>query len=364
MKVALGNLGPLTYALKDSLEVLGIEAVYADVNNRKMLELGSLYLPVEMCFPLKLLLGNYLSVIDSQADALIYFSGCDMCNLTPVTMAYTEILNERGWFPEVHHCSINSKKDFLFSYVNTLKKLSNKSWFEIFLSIRAGMKKYESFHFLDQVFYNIRPAFDDAIEAETIYQGYFNKLIHEKDTKIIDGISAELFEMYSEYSKKLPSDVLKVGLVGDSFSLIEPYTHQYVDKQLGNEGVVVDRWTAHRLTPKEYRRIQDKSDPSSKTLAQIIQNKYGAMTAIELKKLSRYINRGYDGIVFISPLECNPNDALRNLLTSVQQENGIPILSMVFDEHTSPLGIKVRIEAFVDMLNKRKRYKPANAVNF
>jgi len=111
------------------------------------------------------------------------------------------------------------------------------------------------------------------------------------------------------------------------------------------------------LLPAELLKNQDLSGAKRETLDKIFQNDYGVFTSLELLKLYRYISRGYDGILFLSPLECNPNDALRNLLSRVQCELDFPILSLVFDEHTSPTGIVARIEAFVDLLNKRKMLK-------
>jgi predicted nucleotide-binding protein (sugar kinase/HSP70/actin superfamily) len=360
MKVALGNLGSLKYALKASLEDLDIEVCFSEPNTRLMYDHGARYLPIEMCYPLKLLLGNYLSQLDQNPDVVIYYGGCDMCNLTPVNYAFNDILNDLNCCPDSYICRLNSKKDFVVSYYETLRKISGKSIFDIALSIKLGLKKYEAFNFIDQVFYQIRPAFENSDNVDSIYDSFYNRLIEVSDDCSLDKINNELLEIHREYSVKVSYDTLKVGLIGDVYSLNEPYVHQYCDKKLGSLGVALDRWSTHRLVPESDRRIQDKACKRVSQLPEIIQKDYGVFTDLEVKKIRRYVNRGFDGLIFIAPLECNPNDALRNLINKVQIALDIPVLTLLFDEHTSPLAVQVRLEAFVDMLNKRKALKYRN----
>lgn len=357
MRVAIGNLGALTFALKSSLESLGVEVLISPINNSSTHQLSQKYMPSELCYPLKLLLGNYLYSMNKKPDAVIFYTGCDICNLAPINYSYREIFNEMGCFPDVYFCDINSKKRFLITYLDALKKISNRPWHNIASSLSIGIKKYESLHFLDQVFYSIRPVFSSVNESEYLYNSYFDRIVSLEKTKEIAETTQELMELFNDTSKLIPEDVLRVGLVGDSYSITEPFAHQYVDKQLGHLGVVVDRWSTHRLLPKDFKKLDKNDIRVSSTLSGVIKNNYGVFTPLELVKLSRYVIRGYDGIVFISPLECNPNDALRNLLAHIQNETTMPILSLVFDEHTCSTGVQVRLEAFVDLLNRRKNSK-------
>jgi predicted nucleotide-binding protein (sugar kinase/HSP70/actin superfamily) len=354
LKVALGNLGYVTYALKTSLETLGVEVLISPPNNELMHRLSQKYMPSELCYPLKLLLGNYIYNKEHAADAVIFFSGCDMCNLSPVTYSYKEIFNELGWYPEVYFCEINSKKQFILTYTNVLKKISKQPWHKLAASIYLGVKKYELFNNLDQVFYSVRPAFSDKKESEEVYNELFNDLIEARNSQDLKNIKERLFSLHQEYSEKLPTNSLRLGLIGDVYSLSEPFTHHYTDKHLGHMGVIVDRWSEHKFLPDSLTKYDKTKTKTSLLIEKLFKNQYGVFTSLELTKIIRYVDRGYDGLVFIAPLECNPNDALRNLLSTVQNETGVPILELVFDEHTSSMGVKARLEAFVDMLHRRK----------
>lgn len=354
MKVALANLGPLTYALRASLECLDVEVTIPGINTAAMTQKGSELLPPEMCHPLKLLLGNYLSTVDETTDAVIFYSGCDICNLSPINKSYSEIFQLKNCDPKAYYCDIKSKKAFVMSYINILKELSGKPVPSIGYSIYYGFQVYETLTLLDQTFYTIRPALASAKESESLYNSYFNKLISVSTVKEVKSIEAELVDLCETYQRKLPPDTLTVGLIGDTFSLTEPFTHHYLDKKLGHLGFIVDRWSTHRFISKHDKK-KEKLGEYYTLIKSIIRQDYGAFSDLEIKKLSNYVSRRYDGLLFIAPLSCNPNDALRNLLSNVEKTTKTPILSLVFDEHTSATGTITRVEAFADLLQRQQQ---------
>jgi len=49
-----------------------------------------------------------------------------------------------------------------------------------------------------------------------------------------------------------------------------------------------------------------------------------------------------------------PEVSVRPILAAISKDKNIPILELSFDEHTSPVGVTTRLEAFVDILNGRR----------
>lgn len=347
--VAIANLGMLTSALETSLEYLGLKVIRPEPNNINMHRLSANHLAPEMCYPLKLLLGNYLSTISNKADAVIFYSGCDICNLNPVNTVYKDIFNELNWFPEIYNCNINSKKDFLMSYLKILSGLGSRHPWKILKAIQIGFTKYELLTFTDQVFYNIRPYFKNFQDSEYLYKGYISEIESTKYVQNLKRINQSLLNLYNEKFKS-DNNLLTIGIIGDTYSVTEQFACQNLDLQLGKMGIILDRWSKHPLCSSQ----KSSKKYNNSNLKDIFQNSYGVFTKLELDKLTNYINRDYDGIIFVSPLSCNPNDAMRNLLTEVQNRTGMPILSLVFDEHTSNTGINARLEAFIDIIQKQK----------
>lgn len=346
MTVTLGHLGAITYAIQESLSLLGVKVVLPDETGTKESELGVLNLKTEICHPLKLLLGNYLSIKEEKPDSIIFYNGCDLCNLSAIYDVFLNIFAQDQWYPKAYYFDVKNDLFFLKDYFMNLKKISNKSSLKVIRAIFLGFQKFFLLEYLDKAFCLIRPTFEDVTKCENIYAKLFKKIISAHKKKDYDKIKREIESLLTFYPPNY--ELLHIGLIGDPFSLMEPFSHQFTNIKLGHLGVVVDRWLNNKLIIKKYRNNFEIKD--------ILKNKYGVLTDEEFDKINKYVRKSYDGLVFIAPFSCNPNDALRNQLFTIQEKTGIPVLSLSFDSHTSATGLETRLEAFVDLV-KRKGQK-------
>lgn len=343
MKVALANLGSLGFALKTSLEYLGAE-VFLSSSQATAQEIGEHCLRSEICHPLKLILGNYLLLKDKKPEIVCFYEGCDLCNLPPANKLFLEMFEHFEWRPKSYSFDVSDRFKFLRDYYKNLRKITGASRIEVIKAIFLGYKKFKLFEYLDKVFYVIRPAINNYNTGEQLYTKLFNRLKDSKSFKEYRDIKKDISTLLIKYPIK--PDSIYVGLIGDPYSLEEPFSHLYSDKMLGYAGIIVDRWLKNEL-------IFNK--PARKfNLKKYFKSIYGVLTPKEIKKLNLYVQRNYDGLVFIAPFSCNPNDALRNQLTVMCREENLPLLSLIFDGHTSATGIQSRIEAFSDMLRRKK----------
>jgi hypothetical protein len=349
MKVTAGHLGALAFAIQTSFQDLGIEMVLPPLSNTQAQELGEKNLKSELCYPLKLYLGNYLTQKDLKPEIVIFYNGCDLCNLTPVANVFLDIFAEYSWFPEAYYFNVSDKKKFIGNYYWNLKKISGASPLKVIKAIVLGYKKFLLLEYLDNVFYTIRPTIGDYDKGEKIYSDFFKKITDASSFSIYKQINTEIQDLLESYPPDYNAP--HIGLIGDPFSLNEPYIHQYTDRKLGYLGCIVDRWMNNKLIRKK--------DSGKIKLNRFIKNEYGVLTPREIDKANHYAGKSYDGMVFISPFTCNPNDALRNQLSNIQNKTGIPVVSLVFDAHTSTTGLETRLEAFVDLVKIRKN-KAAN----
>jgi hypothetical protein len=65
-----------------------------------------------------------------------------------------------------------------------------------------------------------------------------------------------------------------------------------------------------------------------------------------------------DGVIHLAPFSCTPEVMAHNALLTLQRECQVPILSLSFDEHTGRAGLLTRLEAFVDILERRRLRRP------
>ena len=66
---------------------------------------------------------------------------------------------------------------------------------------------------------------------------------------------------------------------------------------------------------------------------------------------------GVDGVIHISPFSCMPEIVAQNILPKLSKNENIPVLSLILDEQTGRAGYITRIEAFVDLVKRKKMKK-------
>jgi predicted nucleotide-binding protein (sugar kinase/HSP70/actin superfamily) len=64
---------------------------------------------------------------------------------------------------------------------------------------------------------------------------------------------------------------------------------------------------------------------------------------------------GYDGVIQLAPFTCTPEVVAQNVLPKLRRDVDIPVLTVILDEQTARTGLITRLEAFVDLLQRRRR---------
>ncbi|MCL6635531.1 MAG: CoA protein activase, partial [Peptococcaceae bacterium] len=72
-----------------------------------------------------------------------------------------------------------------------------------------------------------------------------------------------------------------------------------------------------------------------------------------------YARSGYDGLIQVFPFTCMPEIVAESILPGVSMDYGIPVLTLIVDEHTGEAGMITRLEAFTDLLARKKEAKEA-----
>ncbi|MGB5921217.1 MAG: CoA protein activase, partial [Syntrophobacteria bacterium] len=152
--------------------------------------------------------------------------------------------------------------------------------------------------------------------------------------------------------------VLRVGIVGEIFMVLENYANMNVEERLGEMGVEVHRgvwlsdWLNDRYRFKVFRRNQFKW--ALRQAAPYLREPSGGESVKSVGKSVGFAREGFDGIVHLMPFTCMPELVAQTILAKVSRDYNIPVLTLIFDEHTSPGGVQTRLEAFVDLINHSK----------
>jgi predicted nucleotide-binding protein (sugar kinase/HSP70/actin superfamily) len=147
---------------------------------------------------------------------------------------------------------------------------------------------------------------------------------------------------------------VRLGLVGEIYFMIEQFASQEIEKELGRMGaeVVFERSLYRHI--RHLLFIDPAFARSSRLAHRYLEESPGGEAVRTVGEAVLFQQQGLDGIVHIFPFTCMPENIALEALQKLSEDTGIPVLSLSFDEHTSRTGLLTRLEAYVDLVKRRK----------
>lgn len=134
---------------------------------------------------------------------------------------------------------------------------------------------------------------------------------------------------------------MNIALAGHPYNIYDSYVNMGVVKKLNNlgVGVITEENIDDKLIDNEVRELYKKP------FWTFARNSYGFSTWSAKEKM-------VEGVVYISSFACGIDSVITELIKDSIGE--FPMLILKIDEHTGEAGVDTRIEAFVDMLERRR----------
>ena len=358
-KISFPHMGTICYAWAAALRIIGCEPYIEPYTSKKALSLGTKHAPEAICLPYKLILGNFIEAIEGGADyvAMITSPGC--CRLGEYGKCIANALTDLGY--EAKYLELQLY-DGIKGMYNFLKDASGKN--TPFLFIRAIYIAILKVFVLDKLetllsYYRAREV--KPGDAEKHYNKAL-KIIDENDTTLGLKKAAKLIK---EEMKKVEinpkKEILYVDITGEIYLVNDEFSNQNIEKELGRMGVQVRRsltvssFLKDAIIPKMFRKGETHLQRANRLAKPYLMRDIGG-DALECVSDVAYANeRGIDGIIHISPFTCMPEIMSQNIFPSMREDCEIPILPLIMDEQTGRAGYITRIEAFVDLMRRRKR---------
>ncbi len=350
-KISFPRFGNYNIAI-EILMKLGLECDYIDapLTTKKTLEIGTKYSPDFVCTPFKYQLGGYIEAIEAGANTLIQVGG--PCRLGYYGELHEQILKDLGY--DVKFINM-AEADFAkpLTFYNEFKKINPK----------LNLKKVTSTLLLVVKIVDAIDKIEDFIRQNIGFEkneGDFD-LLHREFLAELRTVRTkkELNQTYKKYYTRLknveinkPTHPLQVGLIGEYYTIMDPYSNHYIEKELAKKGMIIKRWM--NITNSFFNAPEQEIKKSIKDYA-----KYdmGATSMYTVKCALDYAKDGFDGIIHIKSFGCTPEIDAMPVLQRISEDYKIPIIYFSFDSQTSDVGINTRIEAFHDMIIMRKEKK-------
>ncbi|MDA8337099.1 MAG: CoA protein activase [Peptococcaceae bacterium] len=354
-KVTFPRMGQSYLAFQMLMNDLGHEVVLPPRPSKQTLDLGVRYAPEFACLPLKILLGTYLEALGAGADTVVTTGGIGPCRAGLYAGLHERILADLGY--RMRMIVLEPPRWRPLEFIRQLRllnqaHLSLRAYWEV---IKKGWGKLRALDNLEKLSHQVRP--------REIRQGDTNRAYARAVSMMSEAYTpAAILEAEAAAAallRAVPQDpvrpTVKVGIVGEIYVLLEPAANLEIEETLGHLGVEVERsmfltgwtrdntWTetTHGLTVRE---------AAIPYLPELI----GGHGRDSLGHTVLYAKRGFDGVIQLAPFSCIPEIVARTILPRVSSDWNIPVLTFFLDEQTAKAGMTTRLEAFVDLLQRKK----------
>ena len=356
----------LTVLLSTVFQELEFEIDYLGRPGRECLELGIKNSPESWCFDAKIMLGQALEGLKRKNDIIAipgaWGGGERNCFVGYLTRGVMQKKIEKItgkkiniWFFNLNPAEIMmSGYTAAYKNVNELKKYSKIKFFRsrLMKAMVLGIKKMNLAASLKEKILT-SPEITEKQKLFKIYDKFieemiFNAITQEKSNKIYNKALDEIKSLKKIKLKKR----VKIGLVGDYahtlFSL-QPFFD--VERFILEQNIVVDQPLSFANYYNFLSPIYTKKNRNE--LTKIFPQNVSGSDAVTLLS-ALYLKDRVDGIIHIRTFGCMPEEIANEVLTS-NKEKFPPILSLSYDAHTTEENLKVRIEAFIDMMMNKSR---------
>lgn len=340
-----GSYGvPIAYLFNRGLDV---HYITPPPMTKRTLELGSRHSPDNACAPFKIHLGCYLEAIEQGADTLIQVSGA--CRLGYFGELHEQIIKDLGYdvdFINVARFNMTKKRRIYGQVKEYFPELSLQRFTPALLTTFAMVESIDEL----EDFLRRHIGFEKEQGAfEQVFENYLASLPLVENRKELKYLHSNCLKRMKAIPVELPKKPLRVGIVGEYYSVMDPFSNHHIERELARKGIMVERWMNVSNTVLH--------NPAEKLLDSIkgyAKYNIGATGMYTIERALKFARKGYDGIIHVKSFGCTPETDAMPVLQNISADYKIPILYFSFDTQTGEEGIHTRLEAFHDMMLMRK----------
>ena len=311
MRISCPSFGNYTPLIKELSDYLGWEFISTPSPSEKSIELGNKHLAAElMCLPAKVTLGSMIQACELGATDLIMFDSCGLCRQKAYWILQQRALRKLGYDAIVH-------------------------------PIRLGLGTPADIH-----------AIDPSIPLWKSWKAFIKAIRwvfdHEKQPEV----------------QNLPeSNLVKIGIVGEIYTVLEPAVNKNLIKKIEKMGALAHNFlTLSYFISKKFhlRGWMGKGDREILKVAMRKSHEYfpkeiGGHGNEAITFTIYYALKKFDGVIHLLPFPCMPEATVSPILDDISRDYNIPVMRLIVDTHTAEAGLDTRLEAFVDILKRKNR---------
>ncbi len=347
-KAALPRYGEYNCVLKYLVEQgFETQCILPPPLTRRTEELGARNSPDLVCTPFKTLLGSMIEALEAGADTIIMVHGA--CRLNYFGELQEQILRDLGYtfdFVNLSLYNTGKKRDIL----RALKVINPR-----FSMVKAGRALYEAAQMVECLddttsLYYQNCGFDPTGTYPKIYRKFISDLYAAHSLADIREADRSASHAFADVTLQKPRDPIRIGIIGDYYTVMDPFSNLEIEQKLADMGVEV-----HRLMNITNDMLRNNEKNKQAKIREFSHFNMGASATTDIWQAQYFAESGFDGLVQVKSACCMPETDIMPVLANLSEDYRIPVLYLTYDSQTSDVGLVTRLEAFYDMVEMRKK---------
>ncbi len=355
-------MGYTYIAFAGAFKVLGADFIIPPYTTKRTLNLGGKHSPEVVCLPYKLVIGNYLEAIETGAEAVLMIDSPGTCRLGQYSDIAKTAIRDIGH--DIKFINLDLYKGRVFElYQGFSEATGNKNPVDLIRAVQIALIKVNMLDEINNIYSYYRAREVKKGSAKKIFKKSLKLLDDAMTPKECREARQKSVELFSALNINENKPVLNVDITGEIYVVIDHFSNMDIENELGGMGVHVRRrinlsdWTNNFIKLSLLKLNESHGDKVKKLAKDFIKRDVGG-DALEAIGDAVYAgNARNDGVIHLLPFTCMPEIISQNILHNVSRERDIPVLSLVLDEFTGKAGFVTRLEAFVDLIAKRRELK-------
>lgn len=364
MLVTFPHMGPLTVAMKSVFKRLGQETVIPPPTSHKTITLGARYAPELVCLPFKVTLGNMIEGLRMGADTIAMVTSHGNCRLGFYWPAQGIILKDLGFDFRMIPVNYDKPLEFLGEFRQFGRGIG---WKDVVPAFLFGIRKLLALEELEILSMRTRPRESLPGSTTKLFRRWHSALDSAIDNKSLRRTMESARVAFRQARDGGKEPVARIRIVGEAYMMAESNVNFHLQDRLGEMGVEVERsyWLG-----KSVLRALKLDRKGKREHEKAVQEAYPYMRYPDLctgcqsvGETIQAVHRDFDGVILIMPFTCMPEVLAQSVMHKVSEDYGIPVLALPIDEHSDEGGVTTRLEAFVDLIVRRKHLRVRNVTH-
>ncbi len=352
MKFVFPNLGNLSVLLCALMREAGGSCVGPIPTTVRTAELGAKYAPSDACMPMKIVLGNFIEGYENGADTALFLGGFGPCCFGYFAETYKLIFEQNGI--KLNVITLEPDLQGVSQGLKLFHDVSDSSLVYLAHLLRKGFSYVRVLDEFEHQMYKKRAEINDLDELKRLnnfVRDTKQRLNKADSLDVVHDIAAEAIKRLEDFkSDSIPN--VKIGIVGDIYSVIDSYMNKDIQGLLADMGVYSQKNMSLSLWIED--KLKNKKQEWQKYADTFLKENVGGFARETVGSAAYWADGAFDGIIEIYPLNCMPENVAKTILPTISKKYNKPIMSLIVDEMSGEAGYITRLEAFTQMIIRRK----------